>query len=75
MRAFARLREILSLHKDLAVKLRDLEKKIASHDESIQTLFDAIRHLMTPPEKPRRKIGFGVGERRLRYKAGVRRSR
>ena len=58
MRVFVRLREVLALHKDLAQKLAQLERKIEGHDASIRTLFDAIRQLMTPPEKPRREIGF-----------------
>jgi hypothetical protein len=43
MRAFMRLRETLSLHKELAGRLAVLERKIESHDESIRTLFEAIR--------------------------------
>ena len=58
MRVFVRLRETLALHKDLAHKLAQLERKIEGHDGSIRTLFDAIRQLMTPPAKPRREIGF-----------------
>jgi hypothetical protein len=58
MRVFVRLRETLALHKDLAHKLAQLERKIEGHDTSIRTLFDAIRQLMTPPEQPRREIGF-----------------
>lgn len=58
MRVFVRFRETLALHKDLAAKLAQLERKIEGHDASIRTLFDAIRHLMTPPEQPRREIGF-----------------
>ena len=61
MRAFVRLRQTLALHKDLAVKLADLERKITGHDANIRTLFEAIRRLMTPPEPPPRKpIGFHV---------------
>jgi len=55
MRAFARLRSILSSHRDLAGKLAELEKK---YDANFKVVFDAIRQLMTPPEKPRCKIGF-----------------
>ena len=58
MRVFVRLRETLALHKDFAHKLAQLERKIEGHDTNIRTLFDAIRQLMTPPEKPRREIGF-----------------
>jgi len=56
VRAFVRLREILSTHKDLARKLEDLEKK---YDSRFRVVFDAIRKLMAPsPPGPRRKIGF-----------------
>ena len=68
MRAFMRLRETLSLHKELAGRLAVLERKIESHDESIQTLFEAIRQLMASPVKPRRSIGFSVREPRSIYR-------
>jgi len=59
MRAFVKLREILSAHKELAQKLNELEQKIERHDEAITAIFDAIRQLMTAPApRPRRKIGF-----------------
>ncbi|PYJ84671.1 MAG: DNA-binding protein [Verrucomicrobia bacterium] len=68
MRAFVRLRETLSLHKELAYKLAELEGKIANHDESIRTLFEAIRQLMTPPETPRKEIGFHIKENSVPYR-------
>ena len=60
MRAFVKLRRILANHKDLAEKLRELERKLEGHDQKIHTLFDAIRQLMAPPEprRRRRQIGF-----------------
>ncbi len=58
MRAFVKIREILSTHKELAYKLEQLERKIEKHDEEIKTIFEAIRQLMTPPEKPKRHLGF-----------------
>ncbi|MEW6162473.1 MAG: ORF6N domain-containing protein [Nitrospirota bacterium] len=58
MRAFVKLREILSINKELAHKLAQLERKIEKHDEEIKLIFDAIRQLMTPPEQKRRRIGF-----------------
>ena len=67
VRAFVRLREMVSTHKKLASKLSELERNIESHDESIQTIFEAIRQLMIEPEKPGRKIGFGVKEKRAAY--------
>ncbi len=58
MRAFVRLRRILAAHKDLARKFEELERRVQGHDESIQSLVQAIRQLMTPPPTKGRKIGF-----------------
>ena len=68
MRVFVRLREALALHKELAHKLAELERKIEGHDTSIRALFDAIRELAAPTVKPRRKIGFHVREDRVPYR-------
>jgi len=58
MRAFVRLRQMLSENKKLAEKLRELEDRIGGHDEAIDSLFDAIRRLRASPEGPRPRIGF-----------------
>lgn len=58
MRAFVKLREILSTHKELAHKLAELEGKIERHDDEIKAVFDAIRQLMAPTPTKKRKIGF-----------------
>jgi hypothetical protein len=56
VRAFVRLREMITSHKDLAKRLDELEAK---YDEQFRVVFDAIRELMRPPEqKAKRKIGF-----------------
>ena len=67
MRAFVRLRQILSSHKELARKLEELERRIGAHDQHIQAVFQAIRQLMTPPEPKKRNIGFIVKERAAKY--------
>jgi hypothetical protein len=67
VRAFVRLRHILSTHKKLARKLEELERKIEHHDESIQAIFEAIQQLMSPPETPRKEIGFKIKEKRPTY--------
>jgi phage regulator Rha-like protein len=59
MRAFVKLRQILSTHKELAHKLDELERKIEKHDVEIRSIFEAIRQLMAPPvTKPRVITGF-----------------
>ena len=55
MRTFVRLRQMLLSNTELARKLNALEKK---YDAQFKIVFVAIRELMTPPEKPKRRIGF-----------------
>lgn len=55
MRTFTRLKEIIMSHKDLQRKIEDMEKK---YDQQFQGVFDAIKQLLIPPEKPKGKIGF-----------------
>lgn len=64
MRAFLRLRRLLAAHTELAKKLSEMEQK---YDDQFRVVFDAIRALMTPPEKPRKKIGFEAKEGRTAY--------
>lgn len=59
VRAFVKLREFLSTHRELAAKLSELEHKVDHHDQQIVALIDAIRELMEPPPEPKRKpIGY-----------------
>jgi len=58
MRAFVKLREMLTTHRELARKLAQLEKRIEGHDEEITAIFEAIRQLMEPPDKRSKRIGF-----------------
>ncbi|HAK89439.1 MAG: DNA-binding protein [Nitrospirae bacterium GWC2_46_6] len=63
MRAFVKLREIISTNKELAYKLAQLERKIEKHDNEIKAIFSAIRQLMASPEPPKkRQIGFRRGK-------------
>ena len=56
VRAFVRLRQLLSSNAELARKLESLEKK---YDIQFRVVFDAIRELMTPPASTgKREIGF-----------------
>jgi len=71
VRAFVKLREMLSTHKELAHKLAALERKLQNHDESIRSLVAAIRQLMAPPEPepPKKRIGFVVEEPHVPYES------
>ena len=59
MRAFVRLRRVISTNKKLAYKLSELEKRVGKHDGEIYAIFEAMRQLMEPPlVPPKPLIGF-----------------
>lgn len=59
VRAFVRLRELVATHKELAIKLKELEQRVGAHDQAIIELVQTIKQLMEPPApKPKRRIGF-----------------
>ena len=60
VRAFSRLRTILSAHKELCRRLDQLEQR---YDAQFKVVFDAIRQLMEPEAKPVRRIGFRTWSR------------
>ena len=73
VRAFVRLRELAATHGDLAKRLDELEQKTEAladqHDtfsrntrNQLKQVFDALRALMTPPDPPKRPIGFVTPE-------------
>lgn len=69
MRTFVRVRELANTQSDLAKRLNELEEKtevLAMQQDNfahntraqLKQVFEAIRELMTPPEAPKRPIGF-----------------
>ena len=61
VRAFVRLREMITSNAELSRKLGEMEKK---YDQQFKVVFDAIRQLMAPPEV--RGGGSGMGESETR---------
>lgn len=55
MRTFIKLREMLLTHKELKQKIEAMERE---YDYQFKIVFDAIKKLLEPPEKPKGKIGF-----------------
>lgn len=60
MRAFVKLREIMSTHKKVEEKLKYLENKLKEHDGQIVQIIQVINQLITPPESNKKKIGFTI---------------
>src|SRR5262249_37924550 len=75
VRAFLRLRELPPSHRALAKRLDELEQRTEAlamqHDTfsrntrvQLKQVFDALRELTTPPDPPKRPIGFVTPEER-----------
>ncbi len=66
MRAFVELRRAAGAHAELDRRLANLEREAAErlgvHDEQIANIFEAIRKLIAPPPRPKRKVGFRLPE-------------
>ncbi len=76
VRAFVRLREMITANAELSHRLAELERKTGTHDESIAQLFAAIRQLLAPAlPRDKREIGFHVRERAAAYRAEKKTSR
>ncbi|MFA5875849.1 MAG: ORF6N domain-containing protein [Candidatus Margulisiibacteriota bacterium] len=58
MRAFVNIKRIFASHIEVSRKLKELEGRVNQHDAEIQKIFDAIRKMIEPPEKPKNRIGF-----------------
>lgn len=58
MRAFVRMRELITSNKELGHKLAELERKVSTHDQAIVGILKAIRELMNPAPLKHRPIGF-----------------
>ena len=70
IRAFTRLRQMLSSHKDVKKKIEAMEEK---YDQQFQLVFEAIKQLLETDAKPRKQIGFIIKEKQRPY--GIRKSR
>lgn len=58
VRAFIKMREMLATHADLAMKINEIERKQKEHGDQLSAVYSVVKHLMSPPERPKKKIGF-----------------
>lgn len=61
IRIFIKLREMLLSHKDILLKLEQLERQVTQHSDEIQAIFRALKQLINPPSPPRKQIGYKTG--------------
>jgi multidrug resistance efflux pump len=58
VRAFVRLSRVAGDQRRFALKLAEIEAKLATHDRSFQVVFATIKQLMQPPAPKKKRIGF-----------------
>ena len=58
IRAFVWMRQTVPAYKELAAKVAELENTVGKHDESINAMLEALRQLIIPPDKEKRRIGY-----------------
>jgi len=58
MRVYTKIKDLLSTHKDILLKMEELEKKVTGQDERIEIVFDYLRQFVNDKESPRVKIGY-----------------
>src|SRR3989338_512461 len=63
IRTFTKLREMIESHKDLKTKIENMEKK---YDVQFQIVFEAIKKLIEPEIRPKRKIGFYAADEEIK---------
>jgi hypothetical protein len=56
VRAFVRMRHMVSAHKELTGILSELERKIGTHDEQIELIFDSKAHDAAGAEQTQDRI-------------------
>jgi hypothetical protein len=58
IRIFTKLREMVLTHKDILLKLEQIERKVGQQDDDIRLIFDYLKELLNPKTEPLRTIGF-----------------
>ena len=58
MRTFVQIRRTLANNTELALRIKDIERRQGEQDANIESIFDTINSMLTPPESPRRSYGL-----------------
>lgn len=62
MRVFVELRRVASSYAALEERLEEIERELGGHDEQLNQIFGALRQLISPPDRPKRPVGFRLPE-------------
>ena len=58
IRVFTKMREMMITHKDILLKVEEIERQVTAQDEKIVAVFNYLKEFVADQEKPRTKIGY-----------------
>jgi uncharacterized protein (UPF0147 family) len=61
---FIQLRENILMHKDLLLKMEEMEKRVGGQDVKIEQIFQYLKQFIKDQQKPRKEIGFKPPEKK-----------
>jgi len=60
MRIYTKIREMILAHKDVFLRVEQVEKQMLKHDEKIELLFTYLNKFIEKEETPRTQIGYKI---------------
>jgi len=58
IRIYTRIRELLLMHKDVSLKVEQVERKLMKHDQKIELLFTYLSKFIEKDNEPRVAVGY-----------------
>ena len=60
MRIYTKIKEMLLAHKDVFLRVEQVEKQMLQQDQKIELLFNYLSKFIEKDEKPRKRIGYDI---------------
>lgn len=57
---FIKMHEMLLTHKDILLKLEQMEGQVVQNSEDIQMIFEALKQLLNAPQEERKPVGYKI---------------
>lgn len=61
MRIYTKIKEMLLAHKDVFLRVEQVEKQMIKQDQKIELLFGYLSKFIEKEDKPRKRIGYEIG--------------
>jgi hypothetical protein len=58
MRVYTEIKEMLLTHKDLLLKMEEMEKKVSGQDDKILQIFNYLKQFIQEQKQPRKEVGY-----------------